>query len=705
MKTTTVFDFAKKYGVSSKEIIRELNELGIETPQAEKSVIQPDMLELAEDYLAELYETDENALNVSDAARKRTESERRGGSGAKKGGTGAKEGSVSGASRNGRKKGHDDANKGGNAAAPAGDSEITLPSPIIVKALAEAVGKKPNELITDLMKLGELAGINQPVSEANARKLCANYGFKLTIGQPRRQETPAAKAEPVQDPKKLKERPPVVTFMGHVDHGKTSLQDAIRHTNVTAGEAGAITQHIGASTIVWKGKPVTFIDTPGHAAFSNMRQRGANVTDIVVLVVAATEGFKPQTIEAVKHAQAAQVKIIVAINKMDLPDADPDRVRREMQQHGLLVEDWGGEIAAIPVSAKTGKGLDDLLDRILMEAEMLELKADPSAKPAGVVLEAQLEQGLGPIANVIVQNGTLKQGDVVLCGVHYGKVRSLINDKGARVKSAGPSTPVKLVGLSGVPEAGDKLTFAVNEREARNAAETIAAERRDKQLAANSITTAEDLFSRLNTREQNVLNVIIKSDVRGSGEAIAMALAALPSEKVKSAVIANAVGPVTEGDIDLAAATDSIVIGFHVRVNPGVNDYAKKKKVEIRLYSIIYELIEDITDALAGKLAPERREKTIGEARILQIFELSKGQKVCGCRVESGVVRVGAKARVRRDKEMIYSGEVASLRHFRDDVREVKAGLECGIRLDNFADFLEGDEIEIYEVELKRAAL
>ena len=390
---------------------------------------------------------------------------------------------------------------------------------------------------------------------------------------------------------------------------------------------------------------------------------------------------------------------------MDLPDADPDRVRREMQQHGLLVEDWGGEIAAIPVSAKTGKGLDDLLDRILMEAEMLELKADPSAKPAGVVLEAQLEQGLGPIANVIVQNGTLKQGDVVLCGVHYGKVRSLINDKGARVKSAGPSTPVKLVGLSGVPEAGDKLTFAVNEREARNAAETIAAERRDKQLAANSITTAEDLFSRLNTREQNVLNVIIKSDVRGSGEAIAMALAALPSEKVKSAVIANAVGPVTEGDIDLAAATDSIVIGFHVRVNPGVNDYAKKKKVEIRLYSIIYELIEDITDALAGKLAPERREKTIGEARILQIFELSKGQKVCGCRVESGVVRVGAKARVRRDKEMIYSGEVASLRHFRDDVREVKAGLECGIRLDNFADFLEGDEIEIYEVELKRAAL
>ena len=702
MKTTTVFDFAKKYGVSSKEIIRELNELGIETPQAEKSVIQPDMLELAEDYLAELYETDEIA-NVSDAARKRTENDRRGGA-AKQSGATARDGSAAGSPRGGRKKGRDDG-KAAETPDPSSDGEIVLSAPIIVKTLAEAVGKKPNELITDLMKLGELAGINQPVSEANARKLCAGYGFKLTVGQPRRQENAVLREEPAQDPKKLRERPPVVTFMGHVDHGKTSLQDAIRHTNVTAGEAGAITQHIGASTIVWKDKPVTFIDTPGHAAFSNMRQRGANVTDIVVLVVAATEGFKPQTIEAVKHALAAKVKIIVAINKMDLPDADPDRVRREMQQHGLLVEDWGGEIAAIPVSAKTGKGLDDLLDRILMEAEMLELKADPSAKPAGVVLEAQLEQGLGPIANVIVQNGTLKQGDVVLCGVHYGKVRSLINDKGARVKSAGPSTPVKLVGLSGVPEAGDKLTFAVNEREARNAAETIAAERRDKQLAANSITTAEDLFSRLNTREQNVLNVIIKSDVRGSGEAIAMALAALPSEKVKSAVIANAVGPVTEGDIDLAAATDSIVIGFHVRVNPGVNDYAKKKKVEIRLYSIIYELIEDITDALAGKLAPERREKTIGEARILQIFELSKGQKVCGCRVESGVVRVGAKARVRRDKEMIYSGEVASLRHFRDDVREVKAGLECGIRLDNFADFLEGDEIEIYEVELKRAAL
>ena len=569
------------------------------------------------------------------------------------------------------------------------------------------MGKRPNELITDLIKLGELAGINQAISEANAKKLCAGYGIELTIGAPPKPAAPPppAKPKPEDNPAFLKERPPVVTFMGHVDHGKTSLQDAIRHTHVTDGEAGAITQHIGASTINYKGKNITFIDTPGHAAFTSMRARGANVTDLVILVVSATEGFKPQTVEAMNHALAAKVPIIVAINKIDLPDADPDKVLLHMQQHNLSSEDWGGTVGTVRVSAKTGKGLPDLLERILIEAEMLELKANPRRPASGVVLEAQLENGLGPTASVLVQDGTLRVGDVVLCGEHYGKVRTLINDKGERVKSAGPSVPVKVVGINGVPEAGDHLEIFESEKAARAESERRIADKRGHMLATSAIATAEDLFSKLNAEGRNTLNIIIKSDVKGSGEAIAQSLNQLPSEKIKAEVIANAVGPITENDISLAAATNAIVIGFHVRVNPGVNDLAKKQHVEIRLYSIIYELLEDITDALAGKLEPEKREKVIGEAKILQIFELSKGPKICGCLVESGVVRVGAKARVRRDKELIYNGEVASLRRFHDDVKEVKAGLECGIRLDNFADFVEGDEIELYEIELKKATL
>ncbi len=514
-----------------------------------------------------------------------------------------------------------------------------------------------------------------------------------------------AEPDPEDNPAHLKERPPVVTFMGHVDHGKTSLQDAVRHTHVTDTEAGAITQHIGASTVTHNGKPITFIDTPGHAAFTNMRARGANLTDLVVLVVSATEGFKPQTIEAMNHAKAAKVPIIVEINKMDLPDADPDKVLLNMQQNGLTSEDWGGNVGTVRVSAKTGKGLTDLLDRILLEAEILELKANPKRRASGAVLEAQMEVGLGPTASVLVQDGTLHVGDTILCGEHYGRIRMLINDKGERVKSAGPSVPVKVVGLSGVPEAGDRLEIFESEKAARNEAQERIAAKRGSMLATSAITTAEDLFSKLNSEHQNTLNIIIKSDVKGSGEAIEHSLSELPHEKIKAEVIANAVGPISENDIALAAATNSIVIGFHVRVNPGVNDMAKKQKVEIRLYSIIYELLEDITDALAGKLEPEKREKPLGKAKILQVIELSKGPKICGCIVESGVVKVGAKARVRRNGDLIYNGEVASLRRFKDDVKEVKAGLECGIRLDNFMDFQVDDEIEIYEIELKKATL
>lgn len=663
MKKLKVKNIAETYGVSPKVIQDELANQGIEIENG--GVIPADMVELVEDYFETLYK-DKNKSREQKSAKKNNP-------------------------------GHDAAQK------------IKLEAPVIVKNLAEALGKKPNVVISDLMKLGELASINQAISEATAKKLCKQYNVTLEIGSPSHEDK-QQNAQPqeetfVDNPADLQERPPIVTFMGHVDHGKTSLQDAVRHTHVVDGEAGKITQHIGASTVMHNGKPITFIDTPGHEAFTKMRSRGANITDVVVLVVAANEGFKPQTIEAMNHALAAKVPIIVAINKIDLPDADPNKIYLHMQQHGLMSEEWGGTVGTVLVSAKTGKGLSDLLDRILLESEMMELKANPKRPAEAVVLEAQMETGLGSTANVIVKNGTLRVGDYALCGEHFGRVKLLIDDKGKRVKSAGPSIPVKVVGLSGIPEAGAKLTVCKTEKEARLAAEANAAEKRGKELAVNTISTAEDLFSKLQEQDMNTLKLIIKSDVKGSGEAIEESLKRLPSEKIAVDVVMNSVGAITENDIMLASASDAIIVGFHVRVNPGVNELAKKQKVEIRLYSIIYELLEDITDALTGKLEPEKREKPLGNARILQIFELHKGPKVCGCLVENGVVRVGAKARVYRNKHLIYNGEVASLRRFHDDVKEVKAGLECGIRLDNFIDFEEGDKIEFYEIELRKATL
>ena len=681
----TVKSLAKKYGVSARDIVRELNDQGFEDIADVNDVIPEDSIELVESYFNDLYDTEEIAAPKG----KRS--------------SGGKPMRSKGQEKN-MPKGNDSPRSKEKSAST---DSVTLPSPVVVKDLAEALGKRPNEIITELIKLGELAGINQAISDANAKKLCAQFGVELTFGAAPKAAPAAApvKKAPVVDPAMLKERPPVVTFMGHVDHGKTSLQDKVRHTNVTAGEAGAITQHIGASSVSFNGKDITFIDTPGHAAFSKMRARGADCTDIVVLVVSAAEGFKPQTVEAMNHALGAKVPIVVAINKIDLPEADPDKVLLHMQQNGLTSEDWGGDVGTVRVSARTGEGISDLLERILLEAQMLELKANPKAPASGVVLEAQLEQGFGPTAHVLIQDGTLKIGDFALCGEHHGRIRTLINDKGEKVKSVPPGFPVKIVGLSGIPEAGDCLEICSSDKEARQIAAERLAAKRQETLASNAISSAEDLFSKLSKDEVNSLNIIIKSDVRGSGEAIAQSLEQLPNEKIKASVVANGVGPISESDIDLAAATDSLVVGFHVRVNPGVNDLAKKRGVEIRLYSIIYELLEDITDALAGKLEPERKEKITGGARILQIFELSKGPKICGCRVDSGSVRVGSKARVWRNRELIYNGEVVSLRHFRDDVREVKAGLECGIRLDNFADFIEGDEIELYEIEYKKATL
>ncbi len=678
-KSVKVKTLADKYGVSVKEIIKELESQGFgDDVKSASSVIPPDAVELVKSYFDELM------------AKRGRESGR--GAGNRDGG-----GTVS--------------------AASAGQQEVHIKGPVIVKSLAEALGKRPNEVITSLMMMNVLASINQILDPAVAVELAAKMGFTLVIDKRGKEEhvqkdagSQSADApeeiEFADNPKDIIARQPIVTFMGHVDHGKTSLQDAIRKTRVAAGEAGGITQHIGASIAHCGNKSVTFVDTPGHEAFTAMRARGANVTDIVVLVVAADDGFMPQTIEAMNHARAAKVPIIVAMNKIDLPNANPDKVLLNMQQNGLMPEDWGGTIGVVKVSAKTGQGIDDLLERILLEAEMLELKGNPKRPAEAFVLESQLEQGYGPTASIVVKNGTLHVGDPIICGEYYGKVKGLIDHRGQRIKSAGPSTPVKIVGLSGVPDAGTKLVVCKSEKEAKEIGEARSASKRVETLSGKGGgMTLDDLFSQMENGKRNTLKVVVKTDVCGSSEAIVESLKKLPSEKISVEVLHAGVGAITESDVQLAASSNAIVIGFHVRVNPGVNDLAKKENVEIRLYSIIYELLEDIKDAMAGRLEPDKREKELGVAHILKIFELSRGPKICGCMVDKGVVKVGSKSRVFRKGELIFNGEVRSLRRFQDDVKEVRQGMECGIKLDNFLDFDVGDVIQFYEIELKKATL
>lgn len=664
-KTIKVKDLAEKYKVSAKQVLHELALQGIELDSGTSS-IPADMSELIVDHFANLYGPEKKKVRAVED----------------------------------------------EAAAVAAGTEVHIKSPIVVKNLADTIGRKANEVIQMLIGMNVLAGINQTIDAETAVKVSAKFDVNLIVD--RRDKVDHAKEETVQEieedadadkPEQLRPRPPVVTFLGHVDHGKTSLQDRARRTNIVSGESGGITQHIGASTILFNGQPITFIDTPGHEAFTAMRARGANSTDIAILVVAADDGFMPQTVEALSHAKAAKVPIIVALNKMDLPQADPDRVLRQMQENDLFPEEWGGGVALIRVSALTGDGMDQLLERVLLEAEMLELKANPARPASGVVLEAQLEQGFGPTASVLVQAGTLKVGDAVLCGEHSGKVRGLMDDKGKRVKSAGPSMPVKVIGLSGVPEAGQKFRVCKNEREAKNLAEDRGQEKRHDSLDRSRGTSLEDLFTQMTSEKKNLLRVIIKADVKGSGEAIADALAKLPSEKIAVDVVHLGVGGITENDILLAAASSAIVIGFHVRVNTGVNAMAKRSGVEIRLYSVIYALIEDVKDAMLGRLAPEKRENQVGTGRILKIFEMTKGPPICGTMVESGYVRVGTKVRVIRAKELIFNGEVRSLRRFQDDVKEVKAGLECGIRLENFKELEEGDSLQFYEIKSEKATL
>ena len=504
----------------------------------------------------------------------------------------------------------------------------------------------------------------------------------------------------------LVSRPPVVTVMGHVDHGKTSLLDALRKTDVAAGEAGGITQHIGAYQVNLKsGQKITFLDTPGHAAFTQMRARGAKVTDLVILVVAADDGVMPQTVEAIAHAKAAGVPIIVAVNKIDKGDANPTRVKTELLQHEIQVEDLGGETQAVEVSATKGTNLDKLEEAILLQAELLDLKANPERSAEGAVIEAKLDKGRGPVATVLVQRGTLKIGDIVVAGSEWGRVRLLLDDHGETVKSAGPSTPVEVLGLSAAPEAGDEMVVVESEARAREVAEYRGRKRRESRQASNSRQTLDQLLKTREAGEKKLLPLVLKSDVQGSSEAIQGALAKLGTDEVAVQILQAGVGGITESDVILAHASGAGVIGFNVRANAQARERAKRDGVDVRYYSIIYNVVDDIKAALSGMLTPETREKFLGNAEILEVFSISKVGKVAGCRVTEGVVRRGSKVRLIRDNVVIHEGELSTLKRFKDEVREVQSGQECGMAFANYQDMQKGDVIECFDVEIIQRAL
>jgi translation initiation factor IF-2 len=582
---------------------------------------------------------------------------------------------------------------------------ILIKPPIVVKQLANELGLKPHQLIAELMNYNIFANINQTIEPDIASKIAENHGFVLEKerrekggGVHKVEQVVVAPPPPVIEKKEeLKPRAPIITFMGHVDHGKTTLMDAIRKTRVAAGEAGGITQHIGAYSVDHNGATLTFIDTPGHAAFTAMRARGANVTDIVVLVVAAEDGVMPQTIEAINHAKAAQhVKIIVAINKIDLPSANIDRVKKQLQEHGLTPEDWGGETIVCPVSATKGTGIDHLLEMIALQAEVMELKASPTATARGTVIEAQVEAGRGPTATVIVQMGTLRIGDPFICGDYSGKVKSLLDDRGKPVKEAPPSMPVKVLGFTGLPNAGDELLVMDSERSAKTLSEERLLAKRTDKLTVPKRATLESLLEA--TGGKKILRIVLKCDAQGSLEALVGALKQIESKKVDLEIIHSAVGPISESDILLASASNAVVIGFNIKVENLAVSAAKSEGVQVKLYSIIYELLDQIKEAMAGLLEPEHRETVIGHAEVKQVFELSKGI-VAGCLVTNGRIARAARARVLRKRQPVYDGGISTLRRFQDDVKEVRSGLECGIKLGDFSEYQVGDVIECYQLE------
>ena len=644
MKKTRVYQISEQVGMSNKDILAKLKELGIEV-QNEKAEIEEEEVELLLDLIKEEKGNDENTIAV--------------------------------------------------------DGSLT------VQNLAEALGKPATEVIMKLMKMGTMASLNQEVNFEIASHLASEYGFTLVTSS--NDEDAEEEIEALMDIQEdreedLKPRPPVVTVMGHVDHGKTSLLDAIRSTHVTNSEAGGITQHIGASEVSINGQKIVFLDTPGHEAFTSMRARGAQVTDIAILVVAADDGIMPQTIEAINHAKAAEVPLIVAINKIDKPSANPDKVKQELSEQGLLVEDWGGDVIAVPVSARQRTGIDTLLEMILLVAEVEELKANPNKRAVGTVIEAELDKGRGPVATVLVQGGTLKVGDPIVCGVASGKVRAMINSKGKRVKTAGPSMAVEILGLSEVPQGGDQFVAVPSDKVARNISEKRQLIAREEMLKSSQRMSLDEFFNQMNEGQVKELNIVIKADVQGSVQAVKQSLEKLSNEEVAVRVIHGGVGAINESDIMLAAASNAIIIGFNVRPVPSAESLAEKESVDVRSYTIIYKAIEDIQAAMTGMLDPEYRDEDTGKAEIREVYKISGVGTVSGCYVTSGKIFRNGKVRIVRDGIIIHEGEIQALKRFKDDVKEVNNGYECGMSFVNYNDIKVGDIVEAYitkEVERK----
>ncbi len=594
-------------------------------------------------------------------------------------------------------------------AVPVQKVEIPLPDKITfyeslsVGELAKKLGKEPSEIIKKLFMLGVMATINQELDKDAIELICAEYDveveeevridvtdLEIYFEDPEEEE---------EVPGELTERPPVVTIMGHVDHGKTTLLDSIRNTKVTQGEAGGITQHIGAYQITASGKKITFLDTPGHEAFTTMRARGAKVTDLTILVVAADDGVMPQTIEAINHAKAAEVPIIVAVNKMDKPAANPDRVMQELTEHGLVAEDWGGDTIFVPISALKGEGIDQLLEMVLLIAEVGEFTADPSIRARGTVIEAQLDKGKGSVATLLVQNGTLHVGDPIVVGNTYGRVRAMVSDLGRRVKEAGPSTPVEITGLSDVPFAGDRFVVFKDEKTARQIGETRAGEALQEQRVEKTRVTLDNLFDQMKQGEMKELNLIVKADVQGAVEAMASSLMKIEVEGVNVKIIHTGAGAINESDISLAAASNAIVIGFNVRPDTNAKRAAEAEGVDIRLHRVIYKVIEEIESAMTGLLDPEYEEKVIGQAEVRETFKVSKIGTIAGSYVIDGKITRDAGVRVLRDNIVVFEGELDTLKRFKDDAKEVAKGYECGITIKKFNDVKEGDIIEAYVME------
>lgn len=700
MSKIRVYQLAKKIGISSKELIKKLNDLSIEV-SSHMSTLDNENANIVIELLTE--EAKEiNTLaddkdkepddSKSQIAEKKKTAVNKGGSATK---TGDKKDTKSKDGEHKSTKSKDS----GRQTEEKSERVIQLQNRITVKELSELIDKGVSEIIKKLLGLGVIATINQEIDYDTAKTIAVQFGLKVELAGDPAGDDIIDDIEIIPDkPEDLKPRSPVVTVMGHVDHGKTSLLDAIRNTKVTTKEAGGITQHIGASEVKINDKKIVFLDTPGHEAFASMRARGAKVTDIAVLVVAADDGVMPQTIEAINHSKAAGVPIIVAINKMDKPAANPDRVKQELAEQGLVIEDWGGDVIAVPVSALNRDNIDTLLEMILLVAEVEELKANPNRKALGVVIEAELDVGKGSVATVLVQNGTLKVGDSVVIGTAYGKIRAMMNDKGKRVRTAGPSTAVEITGLSEVPEAGEQMFVVKDDRVAKAIVENRINKIKEKQLKSSQKISLDVLFSQMEEGQIKDLNIIIKADVQGSVEAVKQSLVKLSSDEISINSIHGGVGGITETDVMLAAASNAIIIGFNVRPTPSAGALAKKEGVDIRSYRVIYKAIEDIEAAMKGMLDPKFEEEELGKAEVRATFKVPGAGIVAGCYVIEGKILNNAKTRLIRDGIIIHEGSIGSLRRFKNDVKEVTTGYECGIGISQFNDIKEGDIIEAYQM-------